>query len=274
MDGHCPERGADLLLTLSQSLTTKGPAGEPLPTVWESLEHRGTSFRRGQLALVCAAPGIGKSAFALTLELKSGVTSMYFSADSDAFTQAVRAISIQTGKPLSESVEVVNNGEAAPELSNDLVRHDYSPAPTLKHIKTQLEAFEEVYGHFPSLVIIDNITNVRASADDVEDPFEGLESLMDWLHGVARLTSACVVGLHHVTGEYNDGDRSIPLSGVKGQIARVPEMVLTLHKASAGFGPDELRVSTVKNRGGKADPTGVSYTSLEFHQDSMQIKDR
>jgi hypothetical protein len=79
--------------------------------------------------------------------------------------------------------------------------------------------------------------------------------------------------LHHVTGGYNDADRPIPLSGVKGQIARVPEMVLTLHKQTDVCGPDLLCVSTVKNRGGKADPSGSEYVSLTFNGDTMQIKD-
>jgi hypothetical protein len=96
---------------------------------------------------------------------------------------------------------------------------------------------------------------------------------MDYLHNMARSTGACVVGLHHVTGGYNDADRPIPLSGVKGQIARVPEMVLTLHKQSEEFGPDLLCVSTVKNRAGKADPSGGDYVTLSFSGDNMQIKD-
>jgi hypothetical protein len=88
---------------------------------------------------------------------------------------------------------------------------------------------------------------------------------------MARFTGACVIGLHHVTGTYNDADRPIPLSGVKGQVARVPELVLTLHKVIEQFGPDSLRVSTVKNRGGKSDPSGSEFVSLDFVGDTMQI---
>ena len=82
-----------------------------------------------------------------------------------------------------------------------------------------------------------------------------------------------VTGLHHVTGPYNDADKPIPLSGVKGQIARVPELVLTLHRVSEGFGPDSLNVSTVKNRGGKSDASGQDYAALEFEGSTMQIND-
>jgi hypothetical protein len=161
--------------------------------------------------------------------------------------------------------------EAKQALADIPIRFTYHASPTLDQIEQTMMSYEEVYGDFPSLVVIDNVTNVRAGGEE-DDPFSGLESLMDYLHDMARSTAACVVGLHHVTGGYNDAARPIPLSGVKGQITRVPELVLTLHRVQ-DFPNDELRVSTVKNRGGKADPSGLNYTSLEFSGDTMQIRD-
>lgn len=96
---------------------------------------------------------------------------------------------------------------------------------------------------------------------------------MEFLHKMGRDTGACVVGLHHVTGKHNDGDVPIPLSGVKGQISRIPELIVTLHRVKQEFGPDLLRVSTVKNRAGVANPSGVDFAELEFVGDSMQIRD-
>jgi hypothetical protein len=62
---------------------------------------------------------------------------------------------------------------------------------------------------------------------------------------------------------------------VKGQITRVPELVITLHRKASemDFGVDTLYVSTVKNRGGKSDPSGVDAAELEFIGDTMQIRD-
>jgi hypothetical protein len=264
------------MFTLAQSLFIKGAAGNPLPKVWDSLDMRGTRFLRGQLALVCAGPGVGKSALILTYALKAKVPTLYFSADSDAFTQLSRSLSVLTGERMDTSVRMVRAGELgeAGELFSDIpIRFNYAASPSLDQIELSMRSYEEVYGDFPALVIIDNVTNVRTGGDNDDDPFSGLEALMDYLHDMARSTGACVVGLHHVTGGYNDADRPIPLSGVKGQIARVPEMVLTLHKQTEEFGTDFLCVSTVKNRGGKADPSGSEYVSLTFNGDTMQIKD-
>ena len=244
--------------------------------MWDTLEQKGTRFLRGQLALVCAGPGVGKSALILTYALKAKVPTLYFSADSDSFTQLSRSLSILSGTNMDKSAALVRSGdlgESAREFDDIPIRFNYSASPTLDQIETSMRSYEEVYGDFPALVVIDNVTNVRTGGDNDEDPFSGLESLMDYLHDMARSTAACVVGLHHVTGPFNDADKPIPLSGVKGQIARVPEMVLTLHKESDDFGPTLLNISTVKNRGGKADPSGNDFVCLEFSGDTMQIKD-
>jgi RecA-family ATPase len=264
------------MYTALQSMYIKGNAGDPLPPVFRTLDLKGTQFLRGQLALVCAAAGTGKSAFVLTYALKAGIPTLYFSADSDAFTQLSRSISVMTGWTLEQASRCVRDGDlgdATKILADMPVRFGYNANPSLDNIEDSMRAYDEVYGDFPALVVIDNVTNVRTGGDNDVDPFAGLEALLDYLHGMARSTGACVIGLHHVTAGYNDADKAIPLSGVKGQISRVPELILTLHRVPGSFGGDELRVSTVKNRAGRADPTGQDWTPLEFHGDTMTIKD-
>ncbi len=214
----------------------------------------------------------------LTYALKAQVPTLYFSADSDPFTQVSRSLSNVTGWPMEKSAEVVISGDLgdAAEAFRDIpIRFNYNASPTIDQIEATMLAYDEVYGDFPSLVVIDNVTNVRVGGDNDDDPFSGLEGFMDYLHGMARETGACVIGLHHVTGAYNDADKPIPLSGVKGQITRVPELVLTLHRKTSDldFGVGTLYVSTVKNRGGKSDPSGVDAAELEFIGETMQIRD-
>ncbi|MFF7588605.1 AAA family ATPase [Kitasatospora purpeofusca] len=246
--------------------------------MWRGLDDAGTRFLRGQLVLVAAGPGTGKSALVLAYALQAGVPVLYFSADSDAFVQLARSISILTGRTMRESIRAVRDDdmEVMAELPGRPVRMIYDASPDLSTIEASIESWEEVFGEYPFLVVIDNITNVRSAGEgNADDPFKGLESLMDYLHTMARATMACVIGLHHVTGAYNDADKPIPLSGVKGQIGRVPEMILTLHKIEGipGVESDKLCVSTVKNRGGRADPSGQTFVELEFDGDRMRIAD-
>lgn len=264
------------MLTLTQSAAVKGSAGEPLPVVWKSLEDKGTRFSRGQLALVAAGPGTGKSAFVLNYALRSKVSCLYFSADSDAFIQLSRALSVLGGLNMRESGDLVLNdniGRIQDIIGDSPVRFSYNPSPTLTHIERQLQAYEELYGDYPELVVIDNALDVVMEGSD-EDQSQSLDALMAWLHDMARTTEACVIVLHHVTGPYNDANQPIPLSGVKGQIGRVPELILTLHKEVGEYGyEDLLKVSTVKNRGQKADPSGQDFAELTFDGYHMQIKD-
>lgn len=264
------------MYTARQSLYIRGRAGDPLPKVWDALDSKGAQLRRGQLALVCAGPGTGKSAFVLAYALKSKVPTLYFSADSDAFTQLSRSVSILSGVSLEKSTRAVREarlGDVADELDELPIRFNYKASPSLDVIEESLEAYNALYEDYPALIVVDNITNVRTDSGDGDDPFSGLEALMDYLHEMARETGSCVIGLHHVTGPHNDGDKPIPLSGIKGQIGRVPELILTLHRVSEGFGPDALNVSTVKNRGGKSDASGYDFASLEFVGETMQIRD-
>lgn len=263
------------MIRLRQSQNVRGEAGTPLPSPFRALDAIGFQFVRGQLALVSAGPGTGKSAFVLTVALRTGLPTLYISADSDPFTQLTRSISITNGWTLDEAKKVVaeNDLDRVRALSDTKVFFSYEASPTLDDIEAQIASWQEAFEDYPSIVVIDNITNVVQGDDD--DPFSGLEAFMDYLHDLARKTGACVIALHHVLGEYNDAEKPIPLSGVKGQIGRVPEMILTLHRrlAQVDFQSDTLCVSVVKNRNGKSDPSGRMYAELMFEGDRMSIRD-
>ncbi|MGV9364495.1 AAA family ATPase [Amycolatopsis sp. NPDC003731] len=255
-----------------------GATGDPLPVVFRSLETKKIQLRRGQFTLVCAGPGTGKSIFTLTYALKARVPTFYFSADSDPFTQYVRTLCVVGGVDEPTAVRLAKApglSEVERKLAALPIRFNYSASPTLSELELSLEAFSEVFDGPPALVVVDNVTNVQSGmGGDDGDPFSGLEGLMDYLHDMARKTEAAVIGLHHVTGGFNDGEKPIPLSGVKGQITRVPEMVLTLHKQKGDdHNPEIIGVSAVKNRGGKADASGNTFAELEFIGDKYLIRD-
>lgn len=264
------------MLSLTQSAGVKGSAGEPLPSVWEGLSETGAVFRRGQLALVAAGPGVGKSALVLSYALRSRVSCLYFSADSDAYVQVSRSLAILEGLSMQEAGEIVLAGDSkrvSSVVDGVPIRFDYNPSPSLESISMQIRSYEELYGGYPELIVVDNALDVVMEGGDI-DQSQSLDALMAWLHDLARETEACVIVLHHVTGPYNDANQPIPLSGVKGQIGRVPEMILTLHKTIYGYDqPDELNVSVVKNRGFKADPTGSTFATLGFDGYRMRIED-
>ncbi len=264
------------MYTIGQSRRVRGAAGEPLPAPFRAFEQIGFTFRRGGFVLIVAGPGTGKSALALSCALRFQVPGVIFSADSDAFEQTSRAFCMETGSD-REVGERFARGmlepaeqELAEKMAGIPIRFNYDASPTLGTISNTMDAFQELYGEYPHFTVIDNVTNVQNGTKDNDDnPFGGLETFMEYLNTMARDTTTCVIGLHHTLGAYNDGVRPIPLSGVKGQITRVPPQVLTLFRPQA----DQLGVSVVKNRGGRADASGNRYAVLDFEGSSMTIQD-
>ncbi|MET8382542.1 DnaB-like helicase C-terminal domain-containing protein [Streptosporangium canum] len=244
--------------------------------MFKTLAQVGAQFRRSQLVLVASAPGGGKSAFVSTVLIESEVRGMYFSADSDESEQYSRAVSIITGSPLAEVLEHMEKGETHEYdkmLNGSLsrLRFDYNAAPSLDDIESNVTAYAYLYGRYPEVIVIDNLRDVVS--DDPGESYMVLENTLGWLKDLARQTQACVIVLHHVTGEWEDGDKPIPLSGLRGKVGKIPQLVLTLFREETPFGED-MGVAIVKNRGGRASSAGKFTVSLDCDLSTMTIKDK
>jgi hypothetical protein len=266
------------MYSLSQSVTVKGAAGEPIPSPFKGLAAHEVEFRRGELSLVAAGPGTGKSVFAINLALFGNMPVMYFSADSNAATQLTRATAIVTGENVREIKRKLLRDEFGEYFAflqkRWWTRFSYDARPAPRDIERDLAAYFEVFGTMPHLIVVDNITNVDGgAAGDAESFTFGLEAMCEYLADMARQTKAHVLALHHVVGEYSDGINPIPLSGVKGKIGRVPSVILTIHKEIDGMDGRILHVSPVKNREGFEDSSGGTFSSYEFNNANMRLTD-
>jgi len=247
-------------------------AGMPLPTVFERLSALGADFRSNQVALIAAAPGIGKSILALTYAVWAGVPAIYFSADSDATTQYARAAAMITGDQLSAVNEALKRKNVAKyDIALNRARHIrfvLDSAPSLDDVNRHVMAYGWAYGQWPKLIIIDNVSNIFSESEG----FQGLEEVMDWLHQLSRKTGAGIIGLHHVTGEYESGDTIVPLSGLRGKISKLPTLILTLNRV---YGDNQaLNVAVVKNRAGIAAANGSFGVQLRTDLSRMWIETR
>ncbi|SDH17737.1 AAA domain-containing protein [Sinosporangium album] len=220
---------------------------------------------------MAAAPGVGKSVFALTLAIWAGVPTLYISADSDAATQYARAASMITGHPVAMVQAAIERNEVEHyDAAVDGARHIkfvFDSSPSIDDLNRQMLAYGWVYGQWPQLIIVDNASNIYSE----QEGFAGLEEVMDWLHQLARKTSSCVVALHHVTGDYETGDIPVPLSGLRGKISKLPALVLTANRV---FGEPRLNVAVVKNRSGLAAANGSFGTRLGMDLSRMWIESK
>ncbi|GIJ38484.1 AAA family ATPase [Micromonospora andamanensis] len=264
------EKGGRQILTLTRAKLSRGSAGEPLPTVFESLAAEGIHFRRGQLTLIAAAPGVGKSVLALTKSLRSGSPGFYASADTDAFTMYLRAGAMYTGWSTSDIEHAVNHGNTAQvdallEARSD-VRMDFEGRISIDNLEADLMAYAMTYGEWPHFIVIDNISNMESEGEG----YQALELSCDYLHEMGRTTGAAIIALHHVTGEYDDGIKPVPLSGLRGKISKVPEMILTLFRNQES---NRLFVCPVKNRTGKNAAAANWWVTLDYDPSRMRLAD-
>lgn len=256
--------------SLTSALRHNEGVGEPLPTVFRSLARKGWKLRRAQVAMFAAAPNVGKSAFALGLVQTMKLPTLYVSADTDPFTTILRVAAKQT----DTAIDVIEKELEVEEFktyyegvvrSVDFIRFVFEPGPTLEDIDLEVSAFVEVYGAPPEVIVIDNIMNVEC---DDGDEIRGLRLVMKAMHHLARKTGAAVLVLHHLTGEWEDGEKPAPRRALYGKISQLAENIYTLGKTGMFFG-----VSCTKNRNGAADPTAQDVVWLHCDLSRMKIEE-
>jgi hypothetical protein len=189
--------------------------------------------------------------------------------DSHEATMAIRSLAISTG--LTQS-EVQANLEAYPEQSAQILRQStshikwmFDASPTLNDLEDEINVYRELMGSNPHLVVVDNAVDVT---HDSGDEFASLRSLMREVKWWARDTNAAFLILHHTSEAYT-GSPCPPRSAIHGKISQVPSLTLTLSSAQSGF----MACAPVKNRYGKADPSGQTAVWLEYHPETMTLKD-
>ena len=198
------------------------------------------------------------------------VPTLYISADTDAYTTAIRAAAMVSGHKVA-SVEEAFATETGVEFYQDELesishlRFDFAPSPTLDEIDLSIQAYAEAYGEYPHLLIVDNAMNVVSMH---ENEWSGLREIAKAMHHMARETEAAVFLLHH-TSE-GEGQPYMPPSrkSIQGKISQLPEMIITV-----ALLPDtgEFRVAAVKNRFARNSASGRQYVSLWADASRMSI---
>jgi hypothetical protein len=176
---------------------------------------------------------------------------LYYSADTDESTMWARGAAIATGHETSDIERHVREGtfsgyEAEVRAATSHMQFVYGSSPSGEEVLKEFEAYAVKYGIYPEVFVMDNLANLYAGEGD---EFAALQGNCDFLHSLARDTKASIVTLHHTTGEYTNGDRPIPRSGIRGKIDKTPELILTMHRRN-----EAVYICPVKNRTGKADP--------------------
>ncbi len=249
------------MLTLALAMRASEGEGTPLPSVFPQLELLGAKPRRGQVTLVAAGPGAGKSALVsewvihLFDDLKQEkLTGMYFSADTDRMTLGKRAAAGIIKCTLDEAEDWLKTNEGgiweSLQDSTDHIWACFDPQLTLDDIDEEIKVFALVTGEWPEFVVVDVLMNVHGDTSDGDHT--AFAEAMKHFHTRARETNSAFFVLHHVVGSFEDSKEPIPLGGILGKVTKLARLVLTLHRTQDNM----LGVSVVKNSSGKADTSG------------------
>jgi energy-coupling factor transporter ATP-binding protein EcfA2 len=211
--------------------------------MYAPLEARGIQVCKGQLSLIVAPPGAGKSTLAMNLMVRMNVPSLAFLLDTDQLSAAARFGSILTGNKFAQvKANIDSYGDALGRLRDaQVVFH----AQDMDDIRLQVDAYEQRYGLPPELVVVDNLGNLTSAMDNEWALLKALTLELDLL---AREMQCAVLACAHVT----DLEDTRPASRTKilGKISQYPRLIL-----SVGYDPvtGEYKVSAVKNSSGPQD---------------------
>jgi predicted ATP-dependent serine protease len=255
------------LRSLHRSILTGQQHASILPTVYQSLAAKQIHLRRGEVSMIAGQPGAGKSTLALLWALRSQRPTLYFCADTSASTMALRmASAISDIDQSAVEARMSDRSWAAETLrAGEHIRWCFESAPSLKDIELEVDAFSELHGDFPELIVVDNLMDCTHNDGD---SWESMRSLLRELKWWARHTEAAVLVLHH-TSEATDGRPCPPRSSIQGKVAQTPALILTVTNAQPGF----MGVCAVKNRYGKADVNGGDVTWLVYEPARMHLSD-
>jgi len=260
------------MLTLTSAVHSQTTKAEPLPTVWPKLDGAGMKFRRSQLILIAGQPNSGKSLMALIYAIRSGVDTLYFSADTDPITQLLRTAAHIKNK---DQADIEAELDKDPHMFDNDVREGaghikwvFDPSPDIDTIELEVLAYGEVYGMAPALVVIDNLMNcVSVTGEE----WSGIRAIMSELHHVARKTGACVLALTHMSEQRDyEADKPAPRRAILGKASQLPSMILSI-AMNPEYG--ELKVAAVKNRFGEHSADGTKYATLLIDPSRVQIAD-
>ena len=254
--------------TLTRTVGRDSIGGEPLPPCFKTFEELKIIVRRSELTMFAGVPGVGKSMLSLALALKTGVPTLYFSADTNAHTMAVRLASMISGKNQTETERLLETDQGWTRQTLERGKHIqwcFDSSPSLSEVADEVKAFTELWGCPPSMIVVDNLMDL---ATEGGEEYATLKAITKELKILARDTNSAVIALHH-TSESIPGSPCQPRSALLGKISQVPALVLTL-----GVNGKRMASAVVKNRYGDADASGSGVIAwLDFYPEFCYLND-
>jgi replicative DNA helicase len=240
--------------------------GLDIPTGFRELDDVTNGLHPGQLILIAARPGLGKSTLALdfarSAALRSNVPTVFFSLEMSATEISQRLLSAETSVPLSairKSKDLQSEGwkrinTLQPKLDDSPLYIDDSPNLTLSEIRAKCRRLKAQYGI--KLVIIDYL-QLMTSGKKVENRQQEVSEFSRSLKLLAKELDVPIVALSQLNrGPENSPDKKPQLSHLResGSLEQDADIVLLLHRerfAEQGENRNDAEIHIAKHRNGE-----------------------
>lgn len=253
------------MLNASRALDLNAESAPKLPTVpaLGPLYRKGTIPRKGELIMIAGRSGHQKSGFALWWVCEMNLPTLYFSADMNGFQASVRLACKMTGCTTDEVEAALREPRQRREILDLLagvnITFSFGSPIKWRSIDHELDAYVELWGAFPDVIVVDNLMDIEGCEDDYKAQMTAMQSLSD----LSRDTGSTVIVLHHATDKSAEAryDPDLPPSraDVKNGLAEKPELALTVALSPH---TSEFRIATVKQRMGPSDQSGRKFATL------------
>lgn len=251
------------MLTAARALMrSQKSGGREFPTVpqFADLYQLDWKPRYGEMTMIAARSGAGKSTFGLYYALATGLNTLYFSGDMSAFQASVKLACATQHEDIDTVVKLLD-GERRDEVLAALpVSITFAFGEITRHgIDRHIDAYVELNNAYPDLIVVDNIMDMEGCEGD----YDAQMKAMQWLHTLNRDTGSAVWVMAHMTDKGLKGRNSphtpAPRDEIKNGLTEKPETILSL--ALNPF-TNEMTCALVKNRLGKSDPSGNHFATV------------
>lgn len=244
---------------------------KPLPAPYKAFERAQALLYPGAVSLLAGGPGSMKTITALNIVNQLRVPTMYISNDSTQFTIIDRVFSLLTGSESVSNKSILNNEpeRAAKALKAwEKVQFDFDSKPSIEDMVINCEAFHEVHGAYPKLMVLDILMNVDHEGVAEQNYWR----LMPELKEMASDMKMALLGVHH-TSENAKYDVCPPMSAIMGKANQLPELIITQAPIKASDDKIVIAYAVVKNRNGPSDVTGNTHFVLPVFPSRFKIEE-
>jgi replicative DNA helicase len=246
-----------------------------LASGFPELDRLTTGFRPGQMIVVAARPGVGKSTLGLDFcraaSIKQGVTSAIFSLEMTGAEIAMRLLSAEAKVAIHHmrgggmtDPEWANIGSVMPRVQGAPIIIDDSPNMTMPEIRSKARRIKKQ--HDLGFLVIDYL-QLMTSGKRVENRQVEVSEFSRQIKLLAKELEIPVVAISQLNrGSEQRTDKTPQLSDLResGSIEQDADIVMLLNRPDAhGHGesdrPGEADIIIAKNRSGPVNRVAVSF---------------